>query len=240
MTHIRWCIISGPRSGSTMLESSIYEGIKQINPTAVRLEEPIQPEIGGNYSLITIPNNNIVVLKTVPQINVTPKQLFSNLLSILRKSNINQGITLKIFPNQEHLSENEYIHLFDTLDQMGFEFISLERNVFDCTISLAMALKTNQWHNTNSNFNQTEKIHIDKQWFSLLLQQALTNQDLRRKMLNFCNYESHIIHYENITSDISKYDIPFKQTSIYQITYQKPYEELIENYSELKEFVDVK
>jgi len=239
MTQIRWCIVSGPRAGSTFLESSIYEEIKLINPIAIRLEEPIQPEIGGNYSLITIPNNNIVVLKTLPQIDVTPKHLSSSLLDILYRSNYDQGITLKIFPNRDHLSEHEYLHFFESLHQVGFKFISLERNTFNCTISLAMALKTNQWHNINSKFNQTEKMHIDKNWFSILLQQAITNQELRRRLLNYYNYELPIIHYETMRADILKYDIPFKQSS-YQKTYQKPYDELIENYSELMEFIDVK
>jgi hypothetical protein len=227
----RWCIISAPRSGSTRLEASMFSIIRQQYPRAIRLDEPLHPNVGGTYSLMLSDSMNLVRVNNMKN-NRTPKELSENLIHMLRHSNKDQPVTLRIFPNQNDLTYLEYRTFLDTLNTLKFRFVYLERNIFDSVISLAFAIKTDRWHRRDSELKDPEPMYIDVEWFKGLYHTALENYELTTNLLAFMSPAQ--INYENLMISALSQNVPIRLDPTYYKTYDLPYEKLILNYEELK------
>ena len=57
---MRYCIVAGPRSGSTWLEFILIEHLKSIKMNTTRLGEFLQPIVARNEQFTLSNNNNIV------------------------------------------------------------------------------------------------------------------------------------------------------------------------------------
>ena len=89
---MRYCIIGGPRTGSTWLESLISQPL-QSQKTFVQLAEFF--EYSKQYSFKLNKENNLTRSQEPALTN--KEELFLNRLTLLRAANIEQPIVMRLF-----------------------------------------------------------------------------------------------------------------------------------------------
>ena len=89
--HNRWCIISGPRAGSTWIEKCIFNAIHNKDANAQRLQEIIHPNIGLNNTMRLLPDKKIEFIEGRKTSLKNKEQLLDYITMIITMCDKNQG-----------------------------------------------------------------------------------------------------------------------------------------------------
>lgn len=236
--HKRWCIISGPRTGSTYLESMIHAYWKKLDPTAISLSEPLHPKVGLNYPFEINPEGFLIrASKPIKKIRLF--DLMQRVTDLILSANPDQPIVLRVFTQEEYYSEGQYFAFFAKLKSVGFKFISLDRDIFDQAMSLYFMETTGIVHrwadgqndvltNTEGEVIKSEPdelLHdIDEDKFVELFNYCEKYKLLREKI---CNKLPHIkVNYATIIEDCKLGQIPHSNVGIKR-TYSKNYKDKV-------------
>ena len=235
--NLRYCILTSPRSGSKLLEDTIFKMIAKSATSdmpAIRLGEFLHNEVHEYFD-----TNNKKFSMTKPFDSNERVTFRQEMMDIVE--NKNNPMTMRIFPQPWH--GVDYLStLLHTLKQNGFVFVYLERNLFDRAISLSVAQKTNFWTRLNYYTPRQPYIKIsENNKINLKIDdviteiQALIGIDFLLETLS-TQFEGEIINYENFESDCNKIGIVPINTG-YEKTYEIEYKHLIENYDEVADFI---
>ena len=227
----RWCILGTPRTGSHLLEQAIFLGMPKINnELKISLREHLQLDYHWYYD--DSGKDQTHRYKYEDEFRVAFRK---NMLNIM-KSNADVGFVLRVFFEPWFGSEKNYVNFLRTLEQQNFNFIKLERNLFDKIISLTMSDYTNVWHRTIYSPNEeglAESVTIplpkfakNYYYYTKMYDYYL---DLYSKDMNCLT-----VNYETLEEDCKKLNIPFSYNTTYVKTYKDEYAGIIKNYQELK------
>lgn len=233
----RWCIVAGPRSGSSWLENSIYEALRDQDPDAAKLMEIIHPHASvANTMEITQPTNTIIVHIGKQSGLKSHSDILDHAYALIGNANKNQALTCRVF-NQEYYTPEQYHSFLQCLLIHGFRFIKLERNLLDRVISLYVAIVTDIWHRFNGEESKNDSVTVNLNRFMYFYKTLAEQDKIRQNMMS--NFPHVTINYEQIDHDVNLYNIPFKSNPkiVYQKTYDTPYHNKISNYNELLEAV---
>ena len=237
---MRYCIVAGPRSGSTWLEFILIEHLKSIKMNPTRLGEFLQPVVARNEQFILSNNNNIVYGK---QQWVTDQETFEGRLSMILTGNHSQSITMRLFPQNYFFNFVDYIDVAKKFTTCNFKFISLYRNIFARALSWAVMDQSSiihlfnvnniQYHTTfqgNKEKTSVEPLYVCPINFTRILLMAVRD-DISRRMINDAVSVVEI-DYDNLEQDIQQLEINVLPTQIFPV-HDLPYESLITNYDQL-------
>lgn len=237
---MRYCIVAGPRSGSTWLELILIEYLKSINMNPTRLGEFLQPVVAKNEQFTLADNNFIVHGK---KHWATDQEAFEGRLSMLLHSDYNQPITMRLFPQNYFFEFVDYIDVAKKLATNNFKFISLYRNIFSRALSWAVMdqssiihlFKVNniQYHTTfqgKKDKTNVEPFYVCPKNFTRILLMAVRD-DISRRLINEV-VDAVEIDYDNLEQDIQQLKINVLPTQISPV-HELPYESLITNYDQL-------
>lgn len=246
----RWCIIAGPRSGSRWLEDSIWAHYFEITRFAQRLGEVIHP-IAGNKCPPLLGKANMLYQNEDCLHYGAAENLHSFLkqqTDIIIKSNPIQPLTMRVFCQSWHYSAEEYVDFFEKMQQCGFYFISLDRNIFDRAVSWYMMESTGIQHRMsrekidvytswsgNKTNAPTDSITVDVEKFLEFYKLCDIDNKLRLDM-NYVLPVKHV-NYETLIQDCADNNIPTSTNIAIKKTYDLPYKDKIANWEELMEAV---
>ena len=245
----RWCIISGPRSGSTWIEKSIYNALVIEDQSAQRLQEIINPGVGLINTFRLLPNKKIEFIENKRNFLSDKDQLLTFIKTIIIHGDNDQALTCRVFPQNNFFSVDEYMNFFKILLNNNFHFINLERNLFDRAISFYMALETNLWHRVKTAQNQINLTSSPGKNPTVLIEPLSVNiprfienykylkKDAEIRKYIFTHLPCMNISYENLNEDIQKSMIPFLVDDTFLKTYDQTYQKMIKNYDELLESI---
>jgi hypothetical protein len=204
MNGNRTCIICLPRTGSQLCEQLANE-----LTSGIKLGEYFE---NWNRSEYIISDGNIK-LKNFVSIPVK-FNLFENFqerLDLLKNTNINQPLTLRIFLMDQY-DKITLSNIILELKNIGFEFITLTRDIKEQLLSymIARTYKQNVF-GINSEIN--EPVYINLNHLDNVLDQIYVSHLLWEKNLSTIlhNIEYQKVKYESIYSDMENiYDTKFK------------------------------
>lgn len=235
----RWCIISGPRTGSTWLEHLIWTYFKKENDKSVHLGEILFPPISKQW-FYKLDENNYIIQKTGGYLG---NNLYNDVVDLLKSSNVSQPIVLRVFTQAELYSKEQYIDFFHDLEKLGFKFISLNRNVFDRAVSLYFMEQSkivHRWDDTNGyfytnldgqivkNISEQSAHIIDENKFHDAYNRCNDFINLQQEIVNHINHIK--VNYETMIEDCLIEQIPHIQPTIKK-TYNESYSDKIEKNS---------
>lgn len=242
----RWCIIAGPRSGSRWLEDSIWAHFFNITKFAQRLGEVIHPLVGNKYPPILNKNNTLHLNEDCKDTQQADnlKLFLKQQTDTILKGNINQPLTMRVFCQTWHYTIEEYLDFFQQIQKHGFNFISLERNVFDRAISWYIMETTGIQHrlvkensnvytswNTKQSNILSEKITVDVQKFLELYEVCEIDNKARLDLSYMLPVKN--ITYENLIQDCIDNNIPIAANVAINKLYDESYQDKIQNWDEL-------
>lgn len=234
--HKRWCIIAGPRTGSSCLENMIYRYWKRLDPTAVMLGEVINSVLGIKRP-VQIDSSRLLYRGEEELTKVQPYELITYAKNRILAANTDQPVVLRVFTQPEYFSESQYLYFFKQLESVGFKFISLNRNAFDRALSLYFMQTTKIVHRWKEDHGETistvqgefinaellneETLHtIHETWFDTIYNRCNDYISLQEKI---CSKLNHIkINYETMKEDCIIDQIPHADPVI-EKTYKKSY-----------------
>lgn len=240
----RWCIIAGPRTGSHYLEDLIFNNLPQTNELpAVKLGEFLHEK----FVTYIDSTGNEQYLEY--HINTDERKNYINgILSSIELCK-NQSFVFRIFfiPflfDEKKIDIKFAVELLEKINENGFKFIFLQRNIFDQTISLSVAQQTMLWikYKTKNNdilYNEDRKntqnhIHILDSKFMKNLQYLNSQKLLTKKIIELSKISYIGISYENLIEDCKKNLVPISNESRFLKTYEMSYEKKISNFENLK------
>jgi hypothetical protein len=248
MNH-RWCIIAGPRSGSRWLEDSIWAHFYNITKFAIRLGEFIHPDLNGSGSMIL--GKSKILLHSSSSENNKSKDLqllLNHQTDLIINSNLKQPMTMRVFCQDWNYSADEYLDFFQKIRNCGFNFISLDRNIFDRAISWYVMEHTGIHHrfmrdendmytsNNGEQFNvTTEKITVDINEFLSRYNQCKTDTRARLDMEYMLSVKK--VSYDNLVQNCIDNNIPISKNISIKKLYDVSYQDKIDNWDELLEAV---
>ena len=240
----RWCIVSGPRSGSTYFEACIYSALLAKDADAQKLQEFIHPYVAFDNTVSLLPNKKIKFIEGTHNGLKTKTQLVDHIKSIIALSDITQSLTCRVFCQFNHHSKNDFIDFLSLLVNQNFQLINLNRHLLDRAISLYFALETGIWHRTvidnqiklirHSDAPQDkniDKISVDVKKFKSIYNYIGLDLKLRNEI--FQSLPCINVSYENMYNDVIKYNIPFLKNETYIKVHNDIYENYILNYKEV-------
>jgi predicted DNA-binding protein YlxM (UPF0122 family) len=205
MNGHRICIICLPRSGSQLCE--ILSGEKH---SSLQLGEYFE---NWNRSEYIIDEYNTIRLKNFASIP-TNFQLFEGFeerLNLLKNTNTNQSLTLRIFLMDQY-NKDTLSNIIIELKNIGFEFITLKRDIKEQLLSYMVARTyVKNVFGINSGINQPVYINLIK--FNKVLTHIYDSHLLWEKNLSLVlhNIEYQKVNYESIHVDMENiYNTKFK------------------------------
>jgi hypothetical protein len=192
----RTCIICLPRSGSQLCETLSGE-IK----SSLKLGEYFE---NWNRSEYVADIDNNIRLKNFASIpsNFKLFEGFEERLNLLKNTNITQALTLRIFLMDQY-DKNTLSKIRLELKNIGFEFITLTRNIEEQLLSYMIARTyVKNVFGINSEIN--EPVHINLNGLSKVLTHIYDSHLLWEKNLSIVlkDIEYQTVHYESIYSDM--------------------------------------
>lgn len=245
--HNRWCIVSGPRTGSTWLERMIYQYWKNIDDSTLNLDEILDSGVGTTFPLDLNLNGNLQKIGT-PIEFVSVQHLMDRTIDLLQKGNKSQPLTMKVFTQWRHATDKQYLAFLKELQKLNFRFINLNRILFDKSLSYYFMMEKGVVHKfvednnivysttqgTYSNSINTDKVKIDfvlyEGWYKMLEGDVILQNDLCSQLPhNPVNYETMIEDcvWECIPHSISPVNIPNSNPAKVAKVYEKNYKEMI-------------
>ena len=231
----RWCIISGPRSGSRWLEDSIWAYFYNDTKFAQRLHEVIHPIVGNKYPPL-LNESNILYLTNQYKDNGQHNDLslfLKQQTDTILKGNINQPLTMRVFCQTWYYSTEEYLDFFLKMKNHGFNFISLDRDISDRAISWYFMETTGITHNYKQidTIKEEEKIIVDTTRFLELYDLCKIDHQTRISVTSLLPVKK--ITYENLLQDCADAQIPLATNVAIKKTFKTPYQDKIKNWDEL-------
>lgn len=237
---MRYCIIAGPRSGSTWIEFIVSGNLKHKKMKPERLGEFFHPGVAKNEQFVLSENNQIVPGKKEW---TSDQELVNDRMSMLLTGDHTQSLTMRLFPQNYSFEFIDYVEVAKTLESCNFKFISLYRDIFARAVSWAAMDQTSIVHliKENGSYYHTtfqglkEKtginpITICPEKFTELLVRV-QQDDIDRKLIS--NAVNAIeLNYDTISNDIKQLGFVMYDTHIFPV-HELPYSELITNYDQL-------
>ena len=246
----RWCIIGGPRSGSRWLEDSIWAYFFNNNRFAQRLSEVIHPLV-GNLCQVIVGNSGCLSLKDNKDAVEAPDfgKFLKQQTDLILQGDINQPLTMRVFCQTWHYTNEEYLDFFKKMQTHGFNFISLERNLFDRALSWYIMDMTSVQHKlvnkdtvvytTLSGDRQPhlglDNITVDVEKFLEFYTLCGIDDQTRKDIEYFLPVKS--VTYENLIQDCNRQNIPIANNVAITKLYESGYKDKIKNYQDLVEAV---
>ena len=205
MTGHRTCILCLPRSGSQLCET--LSGEKH---SSLQLGEYFE---NWNRSEYIADVNNNIILKNFSSIPTNFKLFegFKERLNLLKNTNINQSLTLRIFLMDQY-DKDILSDIIIELKNIGFEFITLKRDIKEQLLSYMIARTyVKNVFGINSEINQS--VYIDLIKLNQVLTHIYDSHLLWEKNLSVVlhNIEYQPVNYESIHSDMENiYNTKFK------------------------------
>jgi hypothetical protein len=253
MHNYRWCIIGGTRSGSTWLEEILWSSAKKL-PNNIKLGEFILPRIAGEFKLnYRLDDNKHLVETDVEETFKDVDDFFEQRTTMLFNCDTKQPISLRVFCQNWEYPDFSYIDFFKTLEKRNFTFLSLYRNLFDRTTSWYFMERTGRIHrwydwwktqgalevystvegNLKPYALPLEKTYVDISDWSRIFLMAYNEEVARLEMTKDLGCIE--INYDRLILDCIKNKLPIYPKSSIKKTYNELYEDVIENYDEVKE-----
>lgn len=205
MTGHRTCILCLPRSGSQLCERLVSE----IH-NAFSLNEYFE---NWNQSEYVLDTSNTISLR---QFNAISSLFsitldFEEKLDLLKQVNINQPLVLRIFV-MDHYNKDDLVKIISELNNIGFEFITLSRDIEEQLLSYMIARTyVKNVFGINSEIN--EPVHINLNGLSKVLTHIYDSHLSWENNLSMLlhNIEHKKVKYESIYSDMENiYNTKFK------------------------------
>lgn len=198
-------ILSLPRTGSSYLRSMLNSQMRNYN-NFYTISEPF------NHS-----KNNI--------------KSYKNKNKIIKNINKSNYILVKSHIYQLFDIDKLLLEKYCSVD--WFTICLLRKNIFEMTLSRAIALKTNVWNNQKHN---NLKINIDSGFFKNCLQDSVKwIQIMKQNHFNF-NYNK-IIYYEDLNfnslDDLKILNISLPHVKLYESKKRYSKKKVVLNYNEL-------
>lgn len=237
MNKHRTCIICLPRTGSQLCEKLVGE-----ISNAYTLGEFF--ENWNQYSEYELDNySNIYIKKHV--FSHSPFKLTNNIeerIALLKNINLGQPLSLRIFL-MDHYDKIQLSRIVTELKNIGFEFITLVRDLREQLISYMIAKsyeisKNSNVFGINSLINESVTVDIYK-LRETLIKIRNSSRHWEKNVSNiFGNTEYQKINYKTIYSDMSAiYDREFKYFGNKSITVDPL--DLIVNKKEITDILDI-
>jgi hypothetical protein len=237
---MRYCIIAGPRSGSTWLESIVFKNLENKNMNPARLGEFFQPDVAKNEQFVLSENNQIVPGKKEW---TSDQEIFKDRMSMILAGDYNQSLTMRLFTQDYFFEYIDYLEVAKTLNACNFKFISLHRDIFSRALSWVVMDQTSIIHLfkvSNIEYHTTfqglkVKTDVEPFWvcprnFTRILLMAVRD-DIGRRMISDI-VDAVEINYDTISNDIEQLGFNMIDTTIFTV-HELPYSTLITNYDQL-------
>lgn len=238
----RWCIIAGPRSGSTWLELLLIEHLTFIKKNPIRLGEFFHLDIAKTEHFM-LSNNYFECIKFDNHSLSTGQEIYENRISMLSNNDVNQSLTMRLFPQNYIFNFIDYVTLAKKIRDCNFKFISLYRNIFARAISWAAMDQSSVIHlykEKNFVFHTTvngtkekttiEPFYVCPNKFTSFLLLSMQD-DISRRIIDDV-IDSVEINYDNLIPEIQNLGINVLPTNIYPV-HEISYDKLIKNYDQL-------
>jgi len=229
MSVQRYCLLGLPRCGSQYISSVITRNI--VGGT--NLSEPFT-YCHPKYNIIQ-KDSFLYTSPIFPKFNSYKEQI-DYVLNLLKNSNQQQSLVLKIFLTDRILSSLQLQEILDTLKQLGFKFLIMKReNIEHHLLSWIVAQATNKW----STDDGIHKDLIDLSTYNLTNVEFLYKDILNfNKVIEEYKIDADIIRYENCIEDLTTY---FQRPIITGIRLKKqlpnnPYD-ILKEPEKVKEFI---
>lgn len=247
----RICIIGGPRTGSTWLESILTRNLHRYE-NYCQGAEFFQISKFFNFEI----KENFIVESKQPIDLFDPTQpntieFVNHRLSMLEQADHSQPFLFRLFFKPYELPTLDYINLLEKLKNIGFTFILLKRsNILDRALSWYFANNTKIFHRVEKQgktFLNTEdrgeiegtaklkKRKVDlsefKELYCLLLAEELIRNLVEEKI------KPPVIHYTDLTNNRYKDVFNIANSPIKKL-YNTPYKDVIKNYQDVLTLVE--
>ena len=252
MRH-RWCIVAGARSGSTWLEEMIYRSFPDRD-YSIKLGEPLEHvnsyanSSGHNHAPALNPDGFLELRRLENIIFKDNIEYVDYLVDVFNKSDSQQSIVLKIFPQDWKLPKEQYIRFLSTLEKLDFKFINLNRKITDRAISWQVMQTLNVVHkwntngvlsfstiNSNDDFKEPEpnSVTLDIKTFYDYMELTLSEDTFKEELLK--NFKYTDVRYNSLVDDCHRNNILIDKITSVQKLYSTDYKDLIFNYNEIVE-----
>jgi hypothetical protein len=224
----RWFIVGEPRCGSHWLHSKLIPRTGLAEFFHYPFYNAYPDYRFGRYRFIH-------PIKKPPTDRLTQDEFLQKRISQIKKINPIQPIKGILFCN---IYQIDYTKIIKTLDECGFKFIMLERNLFDRALSHCIADITKIAHRwkTQSVWPPADslgKININLEvWLSVLFREYQATE--YRKTL-FLDYNFATVRYENLIEDCQTNNIPIVENDAITKTWNVKYKDAVTNITELQE-----
>jgi hypothetical protein len=236
----RWCIIGGPRTGSTWMSSLLIHR-SRLYKHNVDLAEFFEHTNLFNFVI----NEHNFIEESVPVAPGDPYDLLCTRLDMIRQSNKGQPAVIKLFVKPYNFPELDYIQLIKEIQELNFQCLILKRNLLDRTISWTLANQTkimHKWDRNTEIFLDTqdkgrikgnvmvEQMVADTTIFTDLYRMILQEIPIMNQIESEFNFP--IINYEKLKVDLISNKIFYGWSGSKKI-YENPYNQFVINYTEL-------
>lgn len=236
----RWCIIGGPRTGSTWM-SSLLVHRSRVFKNNIDLAEFFEHTNLFNFLI----NEHNFIEKSVPVAPGDPYDLLCARLDMIMRSNKTQPAVIKLFVKPYNFPELDYIQLISEIQERNFQCLILKRNLLDRAISWTLANQTkimHKWDRNTEIFLDTqdngriksdvivEQMVADTTIFTDLYKMLLQEIPIMNQIESEFNFP--IINYEKLKVELISNKIFYGLSDSKKI-YEKPYNQFVINYTEL-------
>lgn len=247
----RICIIGGPRTGSTWLESILIKNL-YIYKNYCQGSEFFQISKVFNFEI----KENLIVASKQPMnlfdtTKPTTVEFVNYRLNMLEQADHSQPFLLRLFFKPYELPTLDYINLLEKLKNIGFTFILLKRsNILDRSLSWYFANNTKIFHRlekqgkTFLNIEDSgeiegtaklEKRKVDLSEFKHLYCLLLAEEPIRNLVEE--KIKPPVIHYTDLTNNRYKDVFNIANSPIKKL-YNTPYKDVITNYKDVLTLVE--
>jgi len=237
---MRYCIVAGPRSGSTWLEFIVLNYLRSKKINTRRLGEFLHPAVAKNEQFILSITNQILHGKHQWS---SDQETFEGRMSMLLANDPTQSLTMRLFPQEYLFNFIDFIDVAKKLESCNFKFISLHRNIFARTLSWAVMDHTSIIHLFKENDSQyhttfqgkkekvtVEPIEVCSKQFRRLMMRAVQDDIVRRAISDVVKVVN--VDYDNLNHDLQQLGITVMPTDIEPV-HEMPYNKLVKNYDQL-------
>jgi hypothetical protein len=234
----RFCIITGPRSGSTWLELMIYEALKNKYNNTVRLGEFFNPGLQEHENYTSI--NGLIEQSATKSIT---SDFFKIRLNLLLDNSHSQPAVLRYFPQSYYYNYN-YTDLLNRIIDVNFRCITLYRNVLERALSWCLMETTKYIHKFSDRYTINDNnvirsvkdlvekaVYIDVKHFEVKLNQCIEDHSNIVALQKIS--DAVILNYDTLINDCIINNIPIKEDIYIHKLRTTPNDKIISNYDEL-------
>lgn len=228
----RWCIISGARSGSRYLEDLIFNGLPRTKlKPSIKLGEFLSEDF-----IMYLDSNGTDIFKKQDIASVERREYMDRVLQEIQENDTTSVVT-RIFVQPHLISTKTPLDLVSAelqkFKNLNFNFIFLQRNIFDRAISALVAHKTNRWLRLKQEKSVWQTMTIDSESFICQINYINKQLEITKNLINSVAISCSLVNYETMFQDCLNNNIPMSTESNLVKTYDVPYQKIILNYHEL-------